>query len=67
MLMLLDGTRNAEALATEIVKLGRAGEIGVREGEGEPAITDPARLEALLRALVADNLPRLVRTSLLLQ
>ena len=62
-----DGTRDAEAVATDIVKLARAGTIGVREQEGGPAVTDPARLEALLRALVADNLPKLVRVGLLLQ
>jgi methyltransferase-like protein len=67
MVMLLDGTRDAEAVGTEIVKLGLAGTIGVREQEGGPAVTDPARLEALLRALVADNLPKLVRVALLLQ
>ena len=66
-LMLLDGNRDAEAVATDIVKLARAGTIGVREQEGGPAVTDPARLEALLRALVADNLPKLVRVGLLLQ
>jgi methyltransferase-like protein len=66
-LMLLDGTRDTEAVATDIVKLGRAGTIGIREQEGGPAVTDPARLEALLRALVADNLPKLVRVGLLLQ
>jgi len=66
-LMLLDGTRDTEAVATDIVKLGRAGTIGIREQEGGPAVTDPARLEALLRALVADNLPNLVRVGLLLQ
>jgi len=66
-LMLLDGNRDAEAVAMDIVKLARAGTIGVREQEGGPAVTDPARLEALLRALVADNLPKLVRVGLLLQ
>jgi len=66
-LMLLDGTRDPEAVATDIVKLGRAGTIGVREQEGGAAVTDPARLETLLRALVADNLPKLVRVGLLLQ
>jgi methyltransferase-like protein len=66
-LMLLDGTRDAEAVATDIVKLGRDGTIGVREQEGGPAVTDPARLEALLRALVADHLPKLARVALLLQ
>ena len=66
-LMLLDGTRDAEAVATAIVKLGRDGTIGVREQEGGPAVTDPARLETLLRGLVADNLPKLARVGLLLQ
>jgi methyltransferase-like protein len=67
MTMLLDGTRDAEALATDIVKLGHAGKIGVREQEGGPVVTDPKRLEELLRALVADNLPKLARVCLLLE
>jgi methyltransferase-like protein len=67
MVMLLDGTRDLGALATDIVKLGHAGKIGVREHEGGPAVTDPARLEELLRLLVADHLPRVARVSLLLE
>ena len=67
MLMLMDGTRDAEALATDIVKLGYAGKIGVREQEGGPAVTDPKRLEELLRALVADNLPKIAKVALLLE
>jgi methyltransferase-like protein len=67
MVMLLDGTRDAEALAVDIVKLAQAGKIGVREQEGAPAVTDPKRLEELLRALVADNLPKIARACLLLE
>jgi len=67
MLMLMDGSRDAEALATDIVKLGHAGKIGVREQEGGPAVTDPKRLEELLRALVADNLPKIAKVALLLE
>ena len=65
--MLLDGTRDVEAVSADIVKLGHDGKIGVREQEGGPAVTDPARLEALLRGLVADNLPRIARVGLLMQ
>jgi len=66
-LMLLDGTRDAEDVATDIVKLGKSGTIVVREQEGGPAVTDPARIEFLLRATVADTLPRLLQAALLLQ
>ena len=67
MVMLLDGTRDLEALSREIVKLGHAGKIGVREQEDGPAVTDPARLELLLRELVVDHLPRVARVSLLME
>jgi len=67
MVLLLDGTRDAEALADDIVKLGHAGKIGVREQEGGPPVTDPKRLEVLLRALVADNLPKIAKVALLLE
>jgi len=67
MLMLLDGTRDFDTLAAEIVKLAREGKIGVREQDGGPVVTDHAKQEQILRTLVADNLPKLVRTALLLE
>ena len=67
MLMLLDGSRDVEALATDVVKLAQDGKIGVREQEGGPVVTDPAKLEQLLRLAVLDNLPKLGRVALLLQ
>ena len=67
MLTLLDGTRDFDALVADIVKLAREGKIGVREQEGGPVVTDPARLEQLLRTLVADNLPKLARVALLME
>ena len=67
MLMLLDGTRDFEALVADIVKLAREGKIGVREQDGGPVVTDHAKQEEILRTLVADNLPKLVRTALLLE
>jgi methyltransferase-like protein len=67
MLMLLDGTRDFEALVADIVKLAREGRIGVREQEGGPVVSDPAKLEQILRTLVADNLPKLAWVGLLLE
>jgi hypothetical protein len=67
MLMLLDGTRDFEALVADIVKLAREGKIGVREQEGGPVVSDPAKLEQILRTLVADNLPKLAWVGLLLE
>ena len=46
MLLLLDGTRDFEALVADIVKLAQEGKIGVREQEGGPVVTDPAKLRA---------------------
>ena len=39
----------------------------VREQEGGPVVTDPARLEQILRMAVADNLPKLARVALLME
>ncbi len=67
MLTLLDGTRDFDALVADIVKLAREGKIGVREQEGGPVVADPAKLEQILRTLVAENLPKLARVGLLLE
>lgn len=67
MLMLLDGTRDFDALVADIVKLAREGSIGVREQDGGPVVSDPAQLERLLRTLVGDNLPKLARVALLME
>ena len=48
-------------------KLAQEGKIGVREQEGGPVVTDPARLEEILRQPVADNLPKLAHVALLLE
>ena len=67
MLLLLDGTRDVEALISDLVKLVQAGKLGVREFPGGPMVTDAARLDRMLRGLVPDNLNSLLRASLLLE
>ncbi len=65
--MLLDGTRDFDALVADIVKIAHEGKLGVREREGGPVVADPAKVEQILRAAVADNLPKLARVALLLE
>jgi hypothetical protein len=67
MVMLLDGTRDAEALAVKSSSSHTPGKIGIRENESGQVVTDPVRLEQALRRLVADHLPKLARVGLLLQ
>ena len=66
MLPLLDGTRDIDALVVEIVKLAQDGRIGVREQGGGPMVSDPARLQQILRQSVIDNLAKIAYVALLL-
>jgi hypothetical protein len=66
MLPLLDGTRDIDALVVEIVKLAQDGRIGVREQDGGPMVSDPAKLQQILHQSVIDNLPRMAHVALLL-
>jgi len=66
MLPLLDGTRDIDALVAEIVKLAQDGRIGVREQGGGPMVSDPARLQQILRQSVIDNLAKIAYVALLL-
>ena len=67
MLLLLDGTRDFDALVADLVKLAQQGKIGVRDQEGGPVVTDHAKLRTLLRHHVEDNLLKFAQVALLLE
>ncbi len=67
MLRLLDGTRDIDALVAAIVQMAKDGQIGVRDREGGPNVTDDMARERLLRHAVESDLPRLAQAALLLE
>ena len=67
LLLLLDGTRDLEALVADLVKLAQEGKIGVQEQEGGAPVTDTAKLQRLVRQSVVDDLPKLAHAALLLE
>jgi len=67
MLPFLDGTRDLDAVTVELVKLAKAGKIGVRERDGGPVVTDDALLAKILRQVVESSLPDMVQVALLLE
>jgi methyltransferase-like protein/predicted O-methyltransferase YrrM len=66
-LPLLDGTRDAEAIVADVVRLAQEGKIGVRQSESGPVVTDPAMLEKILRHLVIGSLPDFAQVGVLLE
>jgi methyltransferase-like protein len=67
MLPFLDGTRDIDAITVDLVKLAKAGKIGVRERDGGPVVTDDAALARILRQAVESSLPDMVQVALLLE
>lgn len=67
MLLLLDGTRDIDALVEGVVKSAKEGKFPVRERKGGPAITHDAALKRILRRAVEMNLPKLAQVALLME
>lgn len=67
LLLLLDGTRDIDAMVADVVRIAKESKIGVREHEGGPVITDDATLERVLRRAVEMNLTELAQVALLME